>query len=148
MFGYGLQSMWLLKHWLSIIDRLLHSLATTHLNYCITTWCDSNSALTSKFSCLYNRILRLIFYRHLQENIHDIYKNRGLLKVKDRYKAEICSQIYKFLHQIIQMLPECFNNFFQRNSDAHSRRTRQSKNLHPPLFKKTICKQFIKVLGI
>ena len=28
------------------------------------------------------------------------------------------------------MLPGCFNNFFQRNSDAHSRRTRQSNNLH------------------
>ena len=124
---------------------ILHSLATTHLNYCTTTWCNINSALTSKLQGLFNRIFRLIFYRHPQENINDIYKNLALLKVKDKYKFEVCCLTYKFLHQ---MLPECFNNFFQRNSDAHSRRTRQSDNLHPPLFKKTICMQSIKYCGV
>ena len=43
---------------------ILHFLATTHLNYCITTWYNSNSALTSKLQSLYNRILRSIFHRH------------------------------------------------------------------------------------
>ena len=75
---------------------IFHSLATTHLNYCITTWRNINSALTSKLQNLYNRILGLIFYRHPQENINDIYKNLALLKVKDKCKFEICSLIYKF----------------------------------------------------
>ena len=66
---------------------ILHSLATTPLNYCITTWCNSNSALTSKLQGLFNRILRLIFYRHPQENINDIYKNLALkLKISINLK--------------------------------------------------------------
>ena len=48
---------------------ILHSHATTHLNYCVTIWSNSNSALISKPQGLCNRILKLIFYRHPQENI-------------------------------------------------------------------------------
>ena len=90
---------------------ILHSLATTHLNYSITRWRKSNFALISKLQGLYDRILRLSFYRHPQENINDIYKNLALLKVKDKCKFEIGCLIHKYLHQ---MLPECFNNTVQQ----------------------------------
>ena len=46
------------------------------------------------------------------------------------------------------MLPDCLNNFFQLNSEIHSRQTRQSNNLHLPLFKNSTCKQSIKLVGV
>ena len=46
------------------------------------------------------------------------------------------------------MLPNCFNNFFQLNSEIHSRQTKQSNNLHLPLLKKSTCKQSIKLVGV
>ena len=46
------------------------------------------------------------------------------------------------------MLPDYFNNFFQLNSEIHSRQTRQSNNLHLLLFKKSTRKQSIISVGV
>ena len=91
-----------------------------------------------------NRILRLIFHRNPRDNI-DIYKKFAILKVREKFKFEICCFVYKFLRR---MLPDCYNNFFQLNSEIHSRQTRQSNNLHLPLFQKSTCKQSIKLAGV
>ena len=88
---------------------IFHSLASTHLIYCITTWCTTNFSKITEIQSLCNRILRLIFHRNPHDNINDIYKKFAILKVKDKFKFEICCFVYKFLHR---MLPDCFNNFF------------------------------------
>ena len=129
----------------SCLMSIFHSLASSHLNYCITTWCNTNFSKISKLQNLCNRILRLIFHRCARDNIDDIYKKFAILKIKDKFKFEICCLVYKFLHQL---LPACFNKFFQRNSEIHSRRTRQSNDLHLPLFRKSICKQSLKFVGV
>ena len=129
----------------SCLLSIFHSLASTHLNYCITTRCTSNFSKVTEIQSLYNRILRLIFHRNPRDNINDIYKKFAILKVRDKFKFEICCFVYKFLHR---MLPHCFNNFFHLNSEIHSRQTRQSNNLHLPLFKKSACKRSIKLVGV
>ena len=129
---------------ISCLMSIFHSLASTHLNYCIITWCNTNSSKIPQLQSLCNRILRLIFRRHSHDNIDDIYKKYALLKIRDKFKFEICCLVYKFLHQ---MLPCCFNNFFQRNDEVHSCRTRQSNNLHPPHFKKASANSLLNSLG-
>ena len=118
---------------ISCLLSIFHSLASTHLNYCITTWCNTNFSKITEIQRLCNRILRLIFHRHPCDNIDDIYEKYAILKVSEKFKFEICCFVYKFHHRL---LPDCFNNFFQRNSEVYSRQTRQSNNLHLPLFKK------------
>ena len=130
---------------ISCLLSIFHSLASTHLNYCITTWCNTNFSKTTEIQTLCNKILRLIFHRHPRDNIDDIYKNYAILKVSDKFKFEICCFVYKF---DLRLLPDCFNNFFQRNSEVNSQQTRQSNNLHLPLFKKNICKHSIKFVGV
>ena len=120
---------------LSITVSIFHSLASTHLNYCITTRCTTIFSKVTEIQSLCNRILRLICRRNPRDNINDIHKIFAILEVRDKFKFEICYFVYKFLHR---MLPHCLNNFFQRNSKVHSRQTRQSNNLHLPLFKKTL----------
>ena len=117
----------------SCLLSIFHLLASTNRNYCITTWCATNFSKITEIQSLCNRIFRLIFHRNPRDNIDDIYKKFVILKVKDKFKFEICCFVYKFLHL---MLPDCFNNFFQLNSEIHSSQTRQSNNLHLPLFKK------------
>ena len=107
----------------SCLLSIFHSLASTHLNYCITTWCTTNFSKVTEIQSLCNRILWLIFHRNPRDNIDDIYKKFAIVKVKDKFKFKICCFIYKFLYR---MLPDCFNNFFQFNSEIHSRQTRQS----------------------
>ena len=120
---------------ISCLLCIFHSLASTHLNYCITSWCTTNFLKVTEIQSLCNRILWLIFHPHPRDNIDDIYKKIAILKVRDKFKFEIGCFVYKFLHR---MLPDCFNNFFQRYSEVHSRRTRQSNNLYLPLFKKAL----------
>ena len=129
----------------SCLLSIFHSLASTHLNYCITTWCITNFSKVTEIQNLRNRILRLIFHRNPRDNIDDIYKKFAILKVRDKFKFEISCFVYKFLHR---MLPDCLNNFFLLNSEIHFRQTRQSNNLHLPLFKKSTCKQSIKLVGV
>ena len=68
---------------------IFHSLASTHLNYCITTWCNTNSSKIPQLQSLCNRILRLIFRRHSHDNIDDIYKKYALLKIRDKFKFAV-----------------------------------------------------------
>ena len=93
----------------------------------------------------YHRIIYLYYHRHPRDNIDDICKKYAILKVSDKFKFEICCFVYKFHHRL---LFDCFNNFFQRNSEVYSRQIRQSNNLNLPLFKKSICKQSIKFVGV
>ena len=117
----------------SCLLSIFHSLASTHLNYCITKWCTTNFSKITEIQSLCYRILRLIFHRNPRDNIDDFYKKFVILKVRDKFKFEICCFANKFLHR---MLPDCCNNFFQLNSEIHSRQTRQSNNQHLPLFQK------------
>ena len=93
----------------SCLLSIFHLLASTHLNYCITMWCATNFSKITKIQSLCNRILRLIFHRNPRDNIDDIYKKFAILKVRDKFKFEICRFVYTFLHR---MLPDCFNSFF------------------------------------
>ena len=100
----------------SCLLSIFHSFASTHLNYCITTWCKTNFSKITEIQRLCNRILWLIFHRHQRDNT-DICKKYAILKVSDKFKFEICCFVYKFHHRL---LPDCFNNFFQRKSEVYS----------------------------
>ena len=123
---------------------IFHSLALLHINYCISIWCTSNATLVSSLQSLCNKILRVIFYRNNRANIDDLYKKYKILKIIDRYKFEVCCFVYKYFHKL---LPTCFNNTFQFNSQICSRQTRSSNLLRPPSFTKTVCRQAISYRG-
>ena len=111
---------------ISCLLSIFHCLASTHLNYCITTWCNTNFSKITEIQRLCNRILQLSFHRHPRNNIDNIYKKYAILKVSDKFKFEICCFVYKFHHRL---LPDCFNNFFQGNffldkqGEVYSRQT-------------------------
>ena len=113
--------------------------------YCYCTWCTTNFSKVTEIQSLCNRNLRLIFQRHPCNNIDDIYKKFAILTVRDKFKFEICCFVYKFLYR---RYTDCFSNFFQRSSEVHSRRTRQSNNLNLPLFKKSTSNQSIKLVFV
>ena len=109
---------------------IFHFLALSHINYCISTWCTSNAILVSSLQSLCKKILRVIFYRNNCANIDNLYKKYKILKIIDRYKFEVCCFVYKYFHKL---LPTCFNNIFQFNSQICSRQTRSS-NLSSSVF--------------
>ena len=53
---------------------LFHSLALSHISYCISMWCSSNSILVSSLQTLCNKILRLKFYQNNRANVDNLYK--------------------------------------------------------------------------
>ena len=121
---------------------IFHSLALSHINYCISSWCTSNVTLVFSLQSLCNKILRVIFYRNNRANFADLYKKYKykILKIIDRYKFEVCCFVYKYFHKL---LLTCFNNIFQYNFQICSRQTLSSNLLCPPFFTKTICRQAI-----
>ena len=60
---------------ISYLLSIFHCLASTHLNYCITTWCNTNFSKITEIRRLCNKILRLIFHRHPRDDRDDITKN-------------------------------------------------------------------------
>ena len=103
-------------------------------------WCTSNVTLVSSLQSLCNTILQVIFYQNNRANIDGLYKKYKILKIIDSYKLEVCCFVYKYFHKL---LPDCFNNIFQFNSQKCSRQTRNSILLRPPFFIKTICRHAI-----
>ena len=45
-------------------------------------------------------------------------------------------------------MPSMFDSFFLYNRDIHSRETRQCNLLHPPRFRSSMSKSFIKYYGV
>ena len=128
----------------SYILALFYSFGYTHLNYCITTWCNNNLAFLENLQNCCNKILRLIYFRNYKSNCDDIYKKHQILIIQDMFKAEVCCFVYKFFHN---KLSNCFEGSFRLNSSVRRRSLRRSDDIRPPLVKKSICRESILFTG-
>ena len=93
----------------SCLLALFYSFTYTHLNYCITTWCNNNLEFLENLQNCCNKILKLIYFRNYKSNC-DIYKKHQILKIQNMFKAEVCCFVYKFFHS---KLPSCFEGSFR-----------------------------------
>ena len=66
-----------------------------------------------------NKILQITQFKNIWTNINKLYKEFGILKLKDLYKFNICCIVHKFIH-FPSMLPDAVGEMFCTNAQVHN----------------------------
>jgi len=77
--------------------------------------------------------------------LNEIFAKFELLKIKDIFKLEVCSIVYKALQR---SLPPCFDDIFIYNHERHDINLRNKNNLYVPTFKKTLFRQSLLFISV
>ena len=76
-----------------------------------------------------NKILRIVKFKNIKTPINSLYREFGVLKLRDLRDFNICCIVHKFIH-FPHLLPDAINNIF-RSDQIHYYDTRHKKDLHP-----------------
>ena len=105
---------------------IIHFLALSHINYCISTSCTSNATLVYSLQSFCNKILRVFFIEIIVQILMICIKNMKFLR-------SLTDTNSKFLVLYTNISISCyqfgFNNIFQFYSQICSRQTRSSNLL-------------------
>ena len=125
--------------------QLYYSFIFPYLYYCNLSW--GNAADSTLWPIFRNQkiALRLISNTPRRCSTIDFCKNSQIFRLPDIHRLTIGIFMYKYHHGL---LPQIFMNFFTRNQDTHSYRTRNAAKLRTPLFKTQLGTNFIKNTGV
>ena len=70
------------------------------------------------------------FIKNIRTPINSLYRESGVLKLRDLHDFNICCTVHKFIH-FPHLLPDAVNTIFFRNEQIHHYDTRNKKDLHP-----------------
>ena len=76
------------------------------------------------------KILRILQFKNIRTPINTLYREFGVLKLKDLYHFTIRCIVHKFIHSP-HLLPMAINEIFCLNEQIHDYNTRNKKDLHP-----------------
>ena len=106
-----------------ILKTIYNSLVLPHLYFSILVWGFDNNRLFK----LQKKLVRLICCAKYNAHTDPLFRELGLLKIKDIFELQCAKFYYRFEHD---KLPFYFDNFFMRNAQLHGYNTRQRDALH------------------
>ena len=95
-----------------------------------------------------NRLIKIMTKSNYRKTkLSRIYARLSVLQLDKIYQLEMIKFVYKFK---INVLPECFTNYYNRNSSVYSYSTRSVKNdiYHAIRVNKTKTQQSIEISGV
>ena len=120
------------------IISMYHALFSSHLNYGLQVWGQTNNIHLNKIFLLQKAAIRIITFSDFRTNSSPLFKGNGILKLEDRVTLENCLFVYDFLKNT---LPHCFKNYFKTLKETYRSNvsTRNSKSgcLYLPSVKST-----------
>ena len=84
------------------------------------------------------KILRILQFKNIRTPINTLYRESGVLKLKDLYNFIIRCIVHKFIHSP-HLLPVAINEIFSLKEQIHDYNTRNKKVLHPVKIKTKLC---------
>ena len=116
---------------------LYYSFIYPYLNYCIHVWGSAVKTHIDKIFRLQKRVVRIIHGVHPRTHSKPLFKNLGILNVKQLFSYNVGLFMYKHSHHWLSSIFDMFT----KNSDIHQYYTRQSELLHIPIFNTEIGKR-------
>ena len=118
----------------SILKLLYNSLILPYLNYGVECWHAAPNYSLEKLHVLQKKAIRAIFNQPYNAHTNGYFKNNGLLKLKDIYRLNLCTHMYKITES-----PANYDISLQPRtlSSIHSYNTRNSNNIATPRCNRT-----------
>ena len=121
---------------------LCHSLAGSHLQYCISSWCYGNTTITNKLQKICDKFIRLACGRNRNNDITDIRQRCEILTLDQLFIQRFSVFMYK---QSKNNNPAVFSKIFATNHSQYN--SRNNSNIIPKFCSTTMCQQFISHQG-
>ena len=94
----------------------------SHIQYSLLNWGRAAKSHFHKLSILQNKILRACLFCPRRYETNLLYSRFRVLKLVGMIKMEFAKFIFKYSNN---MLPNSFNNYFNKLEDIHNYNTRQ-----------------------
>ena len=103
---------------------------SSRLNYGSEIYVNTTKKFIQPLIITQNKILRILQFKNIRTPINSLYREFGVLKLRDLHDFSICCTVHKFIH-FPHLLPDAVNTIFCRNEQIHHYDTRNKKDLHP-----------------
>ena len=107
-----------------------HAFIHSRLNYASEIYVNTTRKYIQPLISTQNKILRILQFKSIRTNINRLFKDFGILKLKDLHKFNICCIVHKFIH-FPDMLPDAVSEMFCTNAQVHNYDTRHKRDIHP-----------------
>ena len=96
-----------------------HALVGSKLRYALVCWATANQTLLEKINVAHNRIITYMTFSKRCSRMWPLYSQLKILPLDLLIKIEHAKTMYKFEKK---MLPEVFNDYFQKPAHQHNTR--------------------------
>ena len=124
------------------IQILYNSLLSSHLRYCITSWCFKNRTRINQLQHICNKLIRAIYGIKRRGCVKNVMIKNELLNIQQLYESEIAILMYRFQKRT---LPTPIQQLFQLKPCQI--KTRSDSQHISSCFRTTVCQQSIKSIG-
>ena len=129
------------------LKTLYYSLIYPYLTYCNIVWASTYPSYLQKLYVLQKKFVRLATKSTPLEPSAPLFATLNILTIFNINILQTCIFTYKTKYQNSE-LPDHFQQYFQSNSSFHSHQTRQSNQLHVPLYSTTRGQFSLKYKGV
>ena len=102
-----------------------HALVGSKLRYGLICWATAAQSLLDKVNVAHNKIITYMTYSKRCSRMWPLYQTLKVLPLDILIQIEHAKTMYKFENK---MLPEVFNNYFQKPSHQYSTRYASTQN--------------------
>ena len=118
-----------------LLDRktlllVIHSLVFSRLFYCSSVWSNTSKENVKKLQLVQNFAARIVVGLRKYDHVSPALKELKWLNITDQLYLRDAVLVFKSLHHLT---PYYLSEKFKRNSEVHSRVTRNVNDLHLPL---------------
>jgi len=128
----------------SIMMTLFNSFVMSYLRYGLTIWGAAPKSNLNSLYILQKKAIKIALQMQLRTPTISVFRAAKVLTLPNLYKFQLSIFMYKYKSEL---LPPCFNGYFEHNSSRHNYLTRSGCLYRLPLFTTTYCQQSIQFQG-
>jgi len=129
----------------NVLVSLYYAVVHPYLTYCIEAWFGAPQYLREKLFVLQKRCVRLVGGVGYMDDVENIFKNLGILKLQDIYYRSVGLYMYKCINA--NNFDDDLLAYVDSHTDQHVYATRNSSQITLPYFSKTKSQSSIYFVG-
>ena len=110
--------------------KVYNAFISSRLNYGSEIYKNTTRKFIQPLIVTQNNILRILQFKNIRTSLNTLYRDFGVLKLKDLHHFNIRCIVHKSIHSP-HLLPVAINEIFCLNEQIHDYNTRNKKDLHP-----------------
>ena len=120
-----------IRHCLPVpcLHTVYNAFISSRLNYGSEFYTNTTRKFIQPLIVTQNKILRILQFENIKTPLNTLYREFGVLKLKDLHHFNVCCIVHKSIHSP-RLLPVAINEILYLNEQIHDYNTKNKKDLH------------------